>query len=175
MCSLMLCCAMPSQTLEAEKSLLSTELERASAKSQELFEEKCKLTAHLQVDRANFDAMCASPATRHCVSSALIETIFCIPFGWRSRNKRRASDYIVERFETGQRCGTCTVGTRWQVLCRLEMMTLEKAQKSEELQRAQGECREAKLKLSSAQEKVADGVEAVSAAHRAADERCCPA
>ena len=61
------------------------------------------------------------------------------------------------------------------VVCRLETMTQEKATKSEELQRAQGECREAKLKLSAAQEKVADGVEAVSAAHRAADERCCAA
>ena len=51
---------MPLQTLEAEKSLLSTELERAFVKSQEHFEEKCKLAANLQVDRANFDAMCAS-------------------------------------------------------------------------------------------------------------------
>lgn len=47
------------QTLEAEKNLLSTELERTSGKSQELFEEKCRLSAHLQVDRANFDAMYA--------------------------------------------------------------------------------------------------------------------
>ena len=50
-------------------------------------------------------------------------------------------------------------------------MTREKSQKSNELQRAQEECRDAKLRLSTAHEKVADGVEAVSAAHRAADER----
>lgn len=54
---------------------------------------------------------------------------------------------------------------------RLETLTREKSQKSDELQRAQEECRDAKLRLSTAHEKVADGVEAVSAAHRAADER----
>ena len=50
----------------------------------------------------------------------------------------------------------------------------EKGQAAEELQRAQAECREAHLKLSHAQERVADAVQAVSAAHRAADERWAP-
>lgn len=55
--------------------------------------------------------------------------------------------------------------------CRLETLAREKRQAGEELQRAQVECREAHLKLSSAQERVADAVQAVSAAHRAADDR----
>lgn len=48
------------QTLEAEKKLLSTELERANAKFQECFQDKCNLSAQLRFAQSNYDTTCVS-------------------------------------------------------------------------------------------------------------------
>ena len=98
------------QTLEAEKKLLAAELDRASGRYDECFQERCSLAAQLE-------------AARNIHAS------------------------------------------------QLEEAAREKARLSAELERTQGECQQAQRKLSDAQEMVAQSVQAVSFAHRAADER----
>ena len=99
-----------SQTLEAEKKLLAAELDRASGRYDECFQERCSLAAQLE-------------AARNIHAS------------------------------------------------QLEEAAREKARLSAELERVQGECHRAQQKLSDAQEIVAQSVQAVSSAHRTADER----
>ena len=98
------------QTLEAEKKLLAADLDRASGRYDECFQERCSLAAQLE-------------AARNIHAS------------------------------------------------QLEEVAREKSRLGAELERVQGECRAAQLKLSEAQEKVAQSVQAVNAAHRAADDR----
>ena len=63
------------QTLEAEKKLLSTELERANAKFQDCFQDKCNLSAQLRFAQSNYDTTCD---LHSCTIHILLQANKCV-------------------------------------------------------------------------------------------------